>query len=376
VNEPASVCVLGAGPAGLMAAIELAHAGVACQIIERSTKADDKVCGEFLSPEAVARLDELRFPWAAEEACVVRRICLQSAGRSLAMSLPFEARSVRRCRLDAWLMGHARGLGVQVANGVHVRDVESTAKGFVLRSSEQTFLPSTLILATGKHALARFHARTPARGASVVGWKMNFHKLSASLQSAMHETLGLFFFKGGYGGVSLVGTDALTVSLLVQPLVLQSAAAGALGLLEQEAARVPLLQQVLNESQPVWPRPKTVANLPYGYCAVDAESGLFPVGDQFAVLPSFTGTGISFAMASGALAAKHVAQGNSSSAYVASARQMARHVLRRALPLHNGLQRPAIAGAAMNALSWFPSILPLVAKATRLPQSMPKMGDA
>ena len=371
MNERPSVCVLGAGPAGLMAAIGLAHEGVACQLLERSTKADEKVCGEFLSPEAVARLDALKFPWAQADACKVRRICLQTAGRQVAMPLPFEARSVQRSRLDSWLMEHARGLGVQVEQGVHVRDVERTADAFELRTSEQTLLTSTLILATGKHALARFHARTAGRSASLVGWKMNFHKLGASLHAALHETLGLFFFKGGYGGISLVGEDTMTVSLLVQPSVLQAAATGPLGLLEQEAQRLPLLQLVLKESQPLWSRPRTVANLPYGYCAANAEPGVFPVGDQFAVLPSFTGTGISFAMASGALAAKHVAQGDSSSVYAASAQQVARQVLRRALPLHNGLQRPAFAGLAIRALSWVPALLPIIAKATRVPQATP-----
>jgi len=168
-----------------------------------------------------------------------------------------------------------------------------------------------------------------------------------------------------------VGEDTMTVSLLVQPSVLQAAATGPLGLLEQEAQRLPLLQLVLKESQPLWSRPRTVANLPYGYCAANAEPGVFPVGDQFAVLPSFTGTGISFAMASGALAAKHVAQGDSSSVYAASAQQVARQVLRRALPLHNGLQRPAFAGLAIRALSWVPALLPIIAKATRVPQATP-----
>jgi menaquinone-9 beta-reductase len=376
VNEPTSVCVLGGGPAGLMASIGLARASVACQLLERSTKADDKVCGEFLSPEAVARLDALKFPWAESQACKVHRICLQSAGRSVSMPLPFEARSVQRSRLDSWLMEHARGLGVKVNQGVHVREVERTAEGFALHAHEQTFLSATLILATGKHALARFHARTAARGPSLVGWKMNFHNLGTSLQAGLHETLGLFFFKGGYGGISLVGTDTLTVSLLVQPSVLQSAATGPLGLIEQEAQRLPLLQQVLKESQPLWARPKTVANLPYGYCAATAEPGVFPVGDQFAVLPSFTGTGISFAMASGELAAKSVAQGASSAAYVASAQKVARQVLRRALPLHNGLQRPVFAGVAMKALAWVPALLPLIAKATRVPQAMSIKGAA
>lgn len=363
------VCVVGAGPAGGMAALGLSGAGVACQLFERNSQPKDKVCGEFLSPEAVARLDAISFPWLQAHAAPVRHVRIESHGATVCMPLPFHALSVSRCFLDAWLLQQAKRQGVDVQTGVHVRDVVRTDAGFELRTSDGGVQVKTLVLATGKQALGRFHPRTGANGASLVGWKMNFSHLGQSLSESLRETLGMFFFDGGYGGISVVGEGTITVSLLVLPAVLVQAGDEPLALLHAVAPGVPLLQLLLQESQPVWERPKTVSNLPYGHCDEETQTGLFAVGDQFAVLPSFTGTGISFALASGTLAAEHIAAGLPACAYAVEARAMARKVLRRALPLHRWLPRPAFARVAMWALRWAPPLLPWVARTTRVPET-------
>lgn len=355
-----------------MAALTMAREGVPCRLLERTIGAADKVCGEFLSAEAVARLSALRFPWAQASAAVVHNVRVEAFGRTVGMPLPFEARSVSRAYLDVWLLQQARAAGVDVQEGVYVRDIQRSVDGFVLRTESESLPARTLVLATGKHALARFHPRTPASGPKVVGWKMNFHNLGRSLQEALAETLGLFFFEGGYGGISIVGQDTATVSLLVQPKILQSSGTDSLALLETLAPQLPLLRLVLAESTPIWPRPKTVANVPYGHCDADAPAGLFAVGDQFAVLPSFTGTGISFAMASGVLAGKHIAASPyavGSALYAREARTMARKVLRRALPLHRLLQHAAFSKVAMAALGLLPALLPIIARSTRVPET-------
>src|SRR5437016_7239075 len=53
------VAVIGAGPAGCAAAIAAARAGVSVRLLERGPYPRHKVCGEFVSPEALALLREL-----------------------------------------------------------------------------------------------------------------------------------------------------------------------------------------------------------------------------------------------------------------------------------------------------------------------------
>jgi flavin-dependent dehydrogenase len=203
---------------------------------------------------------------------------------------------------------------------------------------------------------------------------MNFCHLGPGLLRELHETLGLFFFAGGYGGISRVADDMATVSLLVQPAILQQHRESPMALLHALAGHAPLLAQVLAEADAAWDRPKTIANLPYGHCDLGSEPDLFAVGDQFAVLPSFTGTGVSFAMATGALAARHILLSPPATApplYAEEARAMARRILRPAMPLHRLLQRPAFARAAMTALALVPQIMPLVARHTRVSETTP-----
>src|SRR5262245_57558666 len=53
------VVVVGAGPAGSASAIALRRQGLSVALLERSVFPRDKICGDFLTPGAVARLIEL-----------------------------------------------------------------------------------------------------------------------------------------------------------------------------------------------------------------------------------------------------------------------------------------------------------------------------
>jgi flavin-dependent dehydrogenase len=51
--------IIGGGPAGTAAAITLARAGRAVTLIERNADPTDKVCGDFLSVDAMAQAEAL-----------------------------------------------------------------------------------------------------------------------------------------------------------------------------------------------------------------------------------------------------------------------------------------------------------------------------
>jgi flavin-dependent dehydrogenase len=52
----------------------------------------------------------------------------------------------------------------------------------------------------------------------------------------------------------------------------------------------------LDGAEPLLEKPITVTHIPYGYLRRSTEDGLYCIGDQAAVIPSFTGDGISIAL--------------------------------------------------------------------------------
>lgn len=373
--------VVGGGPAGALAALLLARRGRSIRLLERTTEAGVKVCGEFLSPEAVQRLDRVGFPWARAEAVSLTRVVLMAAGRQVEVALPFEARSVARAKLDGWLLEEAGRAGAHIERGVTVRDIALTRPGFQLRTNQGDLHTNGLVLATGKHALSAFNPRAGTGDETLVGYKMDFSRLSPRVRATLDHTMGLFFFEGGYGGIARTGNDAATVSLLVRAHVGRRFGLRDLSLLEALAPELPLLSLLLDDATAEWARPATVANLPYGHCAParPLAPGLLAVGDQFAVLPSFTGTGISFALASGALAARCLYEAPepavAAERHAAFARPLARAVQRRAMLLHSAFQKPLFAAVALRALAHAPRLAVWVARATRLPAPVAATGQ-
>jgi flavin-dependent dehydrogenase len=58
----------------------------------------------------------------------------------------------------------------------------------------------------------------------------------------------------------------------------------------------PHLAMRLDGAVPMLERPITITHIPYGYLRRTTEDGLYCIGDQAAVIPSFTGDGISIAL--------------------------------------------------------------------------------
>jgi menaquinone-9 beta-reductase len=117
------VAVVGAGPAGVAAAIGLARAGQQVLLVDKARFPRDKCCGDGLTTGALRHLDRLGLDpgglpsWQAVDDVVVRG----PAGRSVTFPLPrgrgtFVA-VVAREELDAALVALARDAGAEVAEG-------------------------------------------------------------------------------------------------------------------------------------------------------------------------------------------------------------------------------------------------------------------
>ena len=107
----------------------------------------------------------------------------------------------------------------------------------------------------------------------------------------------------------------------------------------------------LHNAEPVLPKPLALAHIPYGYRRRAAPANLYAVGDQAAVIPSFTGDGMSIALHSGVLAARAILSGQTSQTFQRQlARQLRSPVMLATLVSRALLHAPALSAAAPPAL--------------------------
>ncbi|HEY1629235.1 MAG TPA: FAD-dependent monooxygenase, partial [Tepidisphaeraceae bacterium] len=127
------MCVIGAGPAGSIAALLLARAGINVTLIEQHRFPRDKVCGECLSALAIDVLRRLRLSdelLKQAPAILNRAILFAMDGARAEVELPQPMWGISRLILDQYLLDAARKAGARILQparyeGTHIRDLES-----------------------------------------------------------------------------------------------------------------------------------------------------------------------------------------------------------------------------------------------------------
>jgi flavin-dependent dehydrogenase len=175
----------------------------------------------------------------------------------------------------------------------------------------------------------------------------------------------IFLFRGGYGGLSLVEDDIANLCLVVLRRVLRKAG-GSDALLREINRDSLLMASRLYGAAALWPRPLAISPIPYGYVA-DTSKGAWLLGDQAAVIPSFTGDGMSIALHSGALAAKMCLAGSGPDEYLRTLSGQ----LQRGMKIATAVSRLMVSAPgqmlAPAVAAFLPPFLRRIAEATRIP---------
>jgi flavin-dependent dehydrogenase len=366
--------VIGGGPAGSMAAILLAQAGRRVTLLEKESGAHHKVCGEFLSPEAADYLQQAGVSPRALGAASIRFLRLSSGRDVTQAALPFRALSLSRRALDAAMLQRAADQGCNVLRGRCVQQLAPNGNAWIATlTSGASLRAQTVFLATGKHDLHGWR-RGGGRQSDLVGFKLHW-QLSPSRIEELRETMELFLFPGGYGGLSLVESEIANLCLVVRRSRLNRMR-GWNGLLASFLRDNQRLRHYLQDSNAQWPRPLAISPIPYGYLG-GSTRGPWCVGDQAAVIPSFTGDGMSIALHSAALAAQMVLAGKSVEEYNRTLHAQLGPGMSLAIRLSRAMVTAAGRNLAVPALSLFPQAMQWIAASTRIPaQALPAAQSA
>jgi menaquinone-9 beta-reductase len=359
--------IIGGGLAGSMAATRLATAGREVTLLEKEHAAHHKVCGEFLSCEAVEYLRAAGVDPLGLGAATIRMVRLAVKQTVVEAPLPFTALSLSRHVLDEALLSLSAASGCEVIRGVHVVRLSRKGSEWSVQARDgELWRSPAVFLATGKHDVAGWERERGAQG-DLVGFKLHW-RLAPDQTDALRSAMELFLFAGGYGGLSLIENDAANLCLVVRRSRLRQAGGRPemLMRLREENRHLALR---LQGAAALWERPLAIFPIPYGYVAAPAD-GLWRLGDQGAVISSFTGDGMSIALHSGALAAQMILDGRTASEYQ---KELKSH-LRRSMSLSMRLSQAMIANAGRSiapyALSLFPSFMGWIARSTRIPRSV------
>ena len=362
------VLILGGGPAGSAAAIELALADRRVALLERTLHAHDKVCGDFLSAEALSTLRALGVDPAALGSVSVHRVHFAGPFGVSSATLPFTAQSLTRRVLDDALLQRASAAGALVLRGHSAESLHRTNSSWHVGVSgptrNYTLTARHILLATGKHDL-RGLPRPAGIHTDLIGLKMYLRLAPAQIE-ALKDAIELVLFHGGYGGLSLVENNMANLCFVIDRSQLRDLGRDWPAILAT-LGRNAHFRRRLAGSQSLLERPLAISPIPYGLLLHHAiAEDLFAIGDQAAVIPSFTGDGLALALHSGRLAGRTLLAGRPSQHFQAELHDQ----LRRQISLATVLSRALISRPQRTALSFalraFPGLLSVVASQTRI----------
>ncbi|HJU89876.1 MAG TPA: NAD(P)/FAD-dependent oxidoreductase [Gemmatimonadaceae bacterium] len=315
----ADVIVVGAGPAGCATAWALAREGVDVLMLDRAHFPRDKVCSEYLSPEASRILDAMGALTLCEQAGAAQlhgmtvrapngaRVRGDFAGAHGYRGYRDRGLALRRVVLDSILVERARASGVRVEEGVRVTDLVRDGRGTVC--GVRTLLPDgstrdrqarLVVGADGlRSVIARRLgltrvARYPRRLAIVA------HYRGVSGMTSYGE---MYVERDGYGGFANVGNGITNVAVVVPMKRAREAQRDLGAFMTGWLSRRPYLAARLEGAERLGPARATG---PFASRSKRAWApGVALVGDAADFYDPFTGEGIFAALRGGEILAEH-----------------------------------------------------------------------
>jgi flavin-dependent dehydrogenase len=300
VEVNVDVAVVGAGPAGSTLATLLAARGRSVALIDRDTFPRDKVCGEFLSYDALPQLGDLGVLAEIESrgAPEITHCRVVGSRRTYAFDFPRPARGVSRLLLDDLLYRTAVARGAKGLAGWTATGLE----GNIVHCTEGDVQARVIAGAWGRwgrfdQQLARGFVRD--RTHRNFGFKRHYRGTPSS------DVIELYAFRRGYLGVSNVEGGLTNVCGLVHA----SRLAQHKGRWDAFVARIreeePQLESMYASLEPA--QEQFLSSEPVIFRARSAvEQGIFMIGDASGVIDPLTGNGMAMAIQSAFLAAPFV----------------------------------------------------------------------
>jgi flavin-dependent dehydrogenase len=300
------VVVVGAGPAGSTAAALLSRRGMSVALVDRDEFPRDKLCGEFLSYDALPVLDALGVTAAidAAGAPAIRRCRIVGARRTHEFDFPHAARGVSRLFLDDLLFRTAIASGATSFAGWTATDLDGSQISIARDGETRTLRARVVMGAWGRWG--RFDAqlqRSFIRDRSHRNFGFKRHYIRR--ESAPDDAIELHSFGRGYLGVSAVEGGVTNICGLVHA----SRLAGHKGRWDSFVESIRMEERTLDSMYSRYDpaQEQFLSSEPVIFRARSpVERGVVMIGDASGVIDPLTGNGMAMAIQSALVAAPYV----------------------------------------------------------------------
>lgn len=306
------VLVAGAGPAGAIAARELARAGARVLIVDRDEFPRKKLCGDTLNPGALRLLASLSLTGGALDAALPldgMRVTGPGASVEARYGTGTHGAALSRQVFDAWLLEQAIAAGARFEPGLSVQAALTSneqgttiVRGLVLKNAKgQTVrVPAPVTIgADGRRSAVARSVGLSSQPAHRRRWAYGGYFARTAAAATAETVVGEMHVRHGwYCGVAPLPDGRINLCVVTDR---REGAADPLGLIRHYLARDPELHRRFGEAECTTP----VSVL--GPLAVDVTSaampGLMLAGDAAGFVDPMTGDGLNLAMRGATLAA-------------------------------------------------------------------------
>ena len=300
------VAIVGAGPAGSTLAALLATRGLAVALIDKERFPRDKVCGEFLSYDALPLIDALGLGAAFNDGGATSIDHCRVVGRDATYEFPFPraARGLSRFAFDALLLEHAAARGATRLDGWTAASLEPD--GVTIQRGDETRQLKARVVAGAWGRWGRFdqilgRAFVRDRAHRSFGFKRHY------LAPAPSSSIDLYAFEGGYLGVNQVEHSLTNICGLVNAERLWGHKGRWEAFVDAIRTDSRALDALFAVHEPA--QDQFISSDPVIFRARSAvERGIFMVGDAAGIIDPLTGNGMAMAVQSAFLAAPFLAR--------------------------------------------------------------------